>query len=210
MRDDIPVEELTAPDRCAVLVVDVQNDFCHPDGVVGRAGGDLVQVDGMVDAIGRVRAAAAAAQVPVVFVVTEHRPETNSPSWLRRSHHAERICVPGTWGVEPLVAPVEGDLVVWKHRYSGFYGTRLESVVRALGRTTVVVCGVNTDVCVEGTVRDAFMRDLDVVVPWDATATRDEETRQHSALTMSRHYAIVLTADDVVERWTGARRDVAA
>lgn len=205
MRDDLPIDELTAPDRCAVLLVDVQNDFCHPDGLVGSSGGNLDLVDGMVDAIARLRAAASRAGAPVVFVITEHRPETNSPAWLRRSNYAERMCLPDTFGSDHFIpAPEQGDLVVVKHRYSGFYGTRLESVVRGLGRSTVVVAGTSTDVCVEATVRDAFMRDLDVVVAWDATTARDEDTRQHSLSVLGRHYAMVMSAGELAERWSAA------
>ncbi len=212
MKDDIPVDALTASDRCALLVVDVQNDFCHPDGLVGRSGGNLDLVSGMVAAIARLRAAARSAGVPVVFVITEHRPETNSAAWLRRSNYAAEMCLPGGFGADHFIPPPDDrDVVVVKHRYSGFYATRLQSVVRGLGRSTVVVAGTSTDVCVEATVRDAFMRDLDVVVAWDATAARDEETRQHSLLTLSRHYAMVLSAGELEGRWARAlARDPAA
>lgn len=210
MRDDIDVDALVAAERCALLIVDVQNDFCHEAGLVGRSGGDLHLVAGMVDGIARLRVAAAAARVPVVFVVTEHRAETNSPAWLRRSNYAAEMCLPGSFGVDLFIPPPEpGDVVVVKHRYSGFYGTRLESVVRSLGRSTVVVAGTSTDVCVEASVRDALMRDLDAVVAWDATAARDEETRRHSLTTLSRHYATVLSSHEVGRRWSagGEARD---
>lgn len=215
MRDDIDVDALVAAERCVFLIVDVQNDFCHPAGLVGRSGGNLDLVDGMVEAIAHLRAAAAAAGVPIVFVVTEHRPETNSPAWLRRSNYAAEMCLPDGFGSDHFVPPpAPGDVLVVKHRYSGFHGTRLESVARGLGRSTVVVAGTSTDVCVEATARDAFMRDFDVVVAWDATAARDEETRRHSLTTLSRHYAMVLSSREIARRWSAgagaASRDAAA
>lgn len=212
MRDDIDVDELVAAERCVLLIVDVQNDFCHEAGLVGRSGGNLDLVEGMVEAIARLRVAAAAAAVPVVFVVTEHRPETNSPAWLRRSNHAAEMCLPDSFGSDHFSSPPEpGDILVVKHRYSGFYGTRLESVVRGLrGRSTVVVAGTSTDVCVEATVRDALMRDLDVVVAWDATAARDEQTRQHSLTTLSRHYATVLSSHQIGDLWDAPRTTAAS
>lgn len=211
MRDGIDVDALGAAERCVLLIVDVQNDFCHEAGLVGRSGGNLDLVESMVDAIGRLRAAAAGAAVPVVFVITEHRPETNSPAWLRRSNYAAEMCLPDSFGSDHFIPPPEpGDGLVVKHRYSGFYGTRLESVVRGLGRSTVVVAGTSTDVCVEATVRDALMRDFDVVVAWDATAARDEQTRQHSLTTLSRHYAMVLSSRQIGGLWDAARTSAAS
>jgi ureidoacrylate peracid hydrolase len=84
---------------------------------------------------------------------------------------AGRILVEGTWNTEilPRLAPREGDLVVPKHRYSGFFETNLDSILRARGVRHLIVTGCTTSVCVESTVRDAMFRDYGCVVLEDCT-----------------------------------------
>src|SRR5690606_34693103 len=86
------------------------------------------------------------------------------------------MCEPGKWGADHPegYGPRDGEPVVTKHRYSGFHQTDLELVLRTRGIRTVVTSGVATNVCVETTARDAFMRDFYVVFPSDASATSYE------------------------------------
>ena len=83
-----------------------------------------------------------------------------------------RILIGGTWNTEilPALTPRQGDLVVAKHRYSGFYDTNLDSILRARSIRHLVVTGCTTSVCVESTVRDAMFRDYQCVVLEDCTA----------------------------------------
>ena len=91
---------------------------------------------------------------------------------MRKAARAE-ICATGTWGAEYYrVQPTNDDCEVVKHRYSAFVGTTLEVILRSLARQTVVVTGVTTNVCVESTVRDAYMRDYRPLLVEDCTGVR--------------------------------------
>ena len=85
---------------------------------------------------------------------------------------ASCVLIRDTWNTDiiPELAPHAGDLIVYKHRYSGFYETELNAILKQLGVTYLIVTGCTTSVCVESTVRDAFFRDYQCVVLADRTA----------------------------------------
>lgn len=128
-----------------------------------------------------------------------------------------RALVEGTPGVAifPDIAPRDGEIVITKHRYSAFYGTDLEIVLRGLGVTTVVIAGVSTDNCRHATARDALFRDFRVVVLADATAsgpTPDlgwggmtaEEVHRASLIILAASTGDVVTTETFIDRVTAA------
>ena len=170
-------------DRTALVVIDMQNDFCHEDGIFARRGSDVSPMPDVAAANKSLIAHFHRAGRPVFFTRMEHGPWSNTPTWKRRLDAIEEaaggtgVCDEGTWGVEFYgVAPTDEDRVMVKHRYSAFLGTPLDTYLRAAGCDGVYLSGVVTNVCVESTARDAFMRDLRTVVVEDACAgpTRDE------------------------------------
>lgn len=184
---------------CALVIVDLQYDYCHPDGVFGRTK-DRRMIDTTVANVGELRRRAEQCSVPVIFLHNGHTAATDSVTWLDRPG-AALACREGSLGATPYgVAPTERDIVVTKHRYSGFVGTRLEQVLRALGRETLVFCGVATNVCVESTARHAYMLDYGVVVVEDATAA-EAEAHRASLENIRRHFGLVLPTTAVVDRW---------
>lgn len=172
-------EERIDPACCALVVVDMQNDFVAPDGICGR----LFDVGGFRRCIGPIRALAASARrvgVPVVFTQQVQRPDGSfaSPVWLADNLRITAPngdafeplqCMEGTWGAEVIdeLKPEPGDVAVPKLRRSGFGRTRLGDLLTERGRTTVVVTGVAALGCVEATVRDAIELDFFAVVPSD-------------------------------------------
>jgi ureidoacrylate peracid hydrolase len=163
------LDQILSADWAALLVVDVQNDFCHPDGLFGRAGFDLSGVHSAVDRLEQLIADARDAGVPVIFIRIVHDIATNSDAWIHRNaQHRADACVAGTWGAEFYrLQPMPDDVVITKRRYSPFVGTDLEYVLRAAGRRSLLVTGVATNICVEQTLRDGFMQDYHVVLVED-------------------------------------------
>ncbi len=178
------------PRRAAVLVIDMQNDFGAPGGMFERAGIDISGVAAAAEATRSVLEAARAVGVPVVYVTMEHSPElsdvgpTDGPHWIKHSAlrvgdrvvapdgSESRILVRDTWNTRILnsLAPEPGDVIVSKHRYSGFFETELDEVLRGLGAKFLLVTGCTTSVCVEATVRDAMYRDYTCIVLEDCSA----------------------------------------
>jgi ureidoacrylate peracid hydrolase len=137
-----------------------------------------------------VLAAARAAGLLVVYLKMGFMPDLadagfpHSPTWIKHvplRAGAEttapdgtpgRILVRDCWNTEilPELAPKPGDLVLWKHRYSGFYQTGLDEALRGRGVDTLIVTGCTTSVCVESTIRDAMFRDYRCLLLEDCTA----------------------------------------
>ncbi len=176
--------------KTAVVVVDMQNDFGSPLGMFGRAGIDLTGIRGTIAPTARVLSAARRAGVIVVYLKMAFRPDLsdagapNTPNWLKhqRMHAGEamtapdgtpsRILIRDTWNTEIIneLTPAPGDVVVYKHRFSGFFETDLHSILRRNGIENLVFTGCTTSVCVESTLKDAMFRDYHCLLLEDCTA----------------------------------------
>ena len=88
--------------------------------------------------------------------------------------------------------PVSGDIVVKKFRYSGFYGTQLENLLRALGRDTVAITGVATNVCCDSTARDGAMRDFKVLFLSDCNASFTQQEQEATLSNFAKHFGVVM------------------
>jgi nicotinamidase-related amidase len=164
----------------ALLVIDMQNGFCHPDGSFPRLGMGL---EGATEAVRNAAVAVARAreaEVPVVFTRHLYRPGRADEGWALRSTTPALAGVDGlaagSWDAEIVdeLKCTGSDMVVDKVRFDAFQWTSLEPLLRGLGVADLVVCGVITNICVETTVRSAFMRDFPVTLLADccAAATR--------------------------------------
>jgi ureidoacrylate peracid hydrolase len=178
------------PRRAAVIVVDMQNDFGAPGGMFERAGIDISGIVAAANATRPVLVAAREAGVPIVYLKMEHAPDlsdvgpTDGPHWLKHlplrvgdqvvapDGSESRILVRDTWNTQILdgLTPEPGDHVVSKHRFSGFFETELDELLRGLDAKYLLVTGCTTSVCVESTVRDAMFRDYACIVLEDCTA----------------------------------------
>lgn len=205
------LEEVLNPDWCAVLPIDLQNDFMHPDGCVARAGGDVSAMQEIlprcIDFMDRARALA----VPIIHVRIVDLPDgrSDSPSWLRAKgliSNVHAFAVEGTWGADFCTGcePKAGELVVTKHRSSAFVGTNLDLLLRSNGVQTVVIIGEQTPGCVEATYRDAAYHDYYNVLIEDLVAARDRELNAASIkIQKARHD--VCTAGDALSIWAAYR-----
>jgi ureidoacrylate peracid hydrolase len=200
------LEKLIEPSRTALIVVDVQNDYCDPKGSIAKAGGDVTSADAAVANIERLIEAARRVGVAVIFVRNWHESWTDSGPWLTKKKSTGRAAIARSWGAEFYrVAPLEHEPVINKFRYSGFVGTSLDQALKTFKRETVIMTGVATNVCVESTARHAVFLDYRVVFMADATATADGEAIQKATLyNMERHFGRVVATDDVLGAWGAA------
>jgi ureidoacrylate peracid hydrolase len=187
----------------AVLVVDMQNAFIDPKGSLARMGVPVARNTRPIPHVQAVLAAARAAKVPVVHLRFVLRDDFADLGVLGRKFPPLRElghCAAGSWDAAfyPGMEPRPGEPVVDKNRFSGFFGTDLDTLLRCLRVDTVVVTGVATNVCVESTVRDAFQRDYRVVVPREATGSYTEEMEAGSLAVMAFMFASVVGVDEVV------------
>jgi nicotinamidase-related amidase len=186
----------------ALLVIDMQNDYCHPGGVFAAAGLRVTGLDGLVRNVNTLAAAARSAGRPVIWVRMEWTDDADVGLLAERSPFLrEQGLRRGTWGSE-LVSGLDrapGDHEIVKPRFDAFHRTVLDDLLRTLGVETLVVAGVRTDFCVESTVRAAFFRDLKAVVAREAVAGYVEDLHVNSLRLMGTVFADVVSVDDAAD-----------
>ena len=208
-RGGLPLAERIDPGTTVVLVVDVQNDFCHADGALARLGADTTAIQEMVPRLMLLVDAARGAGATIVWLQllnTEYTTSEVAHEQRRRTRPGtEMICQVGSWGGELYrVEPAPGEPLVAKHRYSGFVDTELDLILRSRGIKTLVVTGVATNVCVESTARDAYMRDYYVVLVDDCTAAYSPAKHAATLENIGDHFGLIAPFVDVVEAWRPA------
>jgi ureidoacrylate peracid hydrolase len=189
------------PAHSAVIVVDMQNDFGAPGGMFALAGIDIAPIRGVLAPTARVLAAARRAGIGIVYLKMGYRPDLSDAGRLdgpNRIKHRRlrlgdpatspdgktgRILIRDTWNTEivPELAPEPGDIVLYKQRYSGFYETDLDDVLKRRAVRTLIVTGCTTSVCVESTMRDAMFRDYACLLLADCTAEPGVADMSHEA-----------------------------
>jgi nicotinamidase-related amidase len=163
-----------APGRTALVVIDPQNDFLHPDGWYAKSGVDVSNMQRVIGPTGELVAEARRRCVPVVWTRHGFRDEHDAGIFFRlRPFLRDGGLRIGTWGYEILaeLGPRPEDWYVEKNRLSAFYNTNLELVLRGLGAETVLFAGVLTNQCVAATSKDANFRDLFPIVVEQCTGT---------------------------------------
>jgi ureidoacrylate peracid hydrolase len=190
----------------AVIVVDMQNDFGHPQGMFGRAGIDLSGIRATIEPTRQVLDAARTAGILVVFLQMAFKPDLSdagapsSPNWLKHlpmrageattspAGEPSRALIRGTWNTAVIdeLPIASGDLCVYKHRFSGFFQTDLHELLQARGITQLIVTGCTTSVCVESTVKDAMFLDYHCLILEDCVneAIGADESRSNHEATM--------------------------
>ena len=195
--------------KTALVVVDVQNDFCHANGVFGKRGFDLSHVERSVDRLLPFIAQCRQLGLPIVFVRTIHSNWTDSDSWLGRmagGGKVMQICRPDTWGADFYkVAPQANDFVTTKHRFSGFVGTDLNLVLRARGLETLLMTGVASNVCVETTARDGYNLDFRIIYVEDCCGAFSADEHASAITNMSKYFGIVAGSKLLAEIMEGLR-----
>lgn len=201
---------------CAVIVVDMQNDFGSEGGMFQRAGIDISMIQRAVAPTGRVLDAARENGIPVIYLKMAFKPDLSvagpvgSPNFDR--HHRlgvgtsvqapdgspSRVLVRDTWNTDIVaaLAPGPADVVLYKHRFSGFFETELDDLLRQSKVKTLIVTGCTTSICVEATIRDAMFRDYSCLLLEDCTGEPIG-----SDLQRSNHDASLLTIQ-VLLGWT--------
>ena len=202
------LEAILDPSGCALLVVDVQNDFVHPHGWSARHHPGAPSLRHVLPPINRLVAAARGAGAPVVYVRMAHGPAIDAANY--RARYASRgmaddlLCADGTWGAEldaELAPPGSGDVTLVRHSYDAFAGTSLDGLLRGRGVRTVVGTGVVTNLCVQTTVQHAFALGYYVVVAEDGTAATDPTVQAVTLDNLRRFFGAVVPSDTIVHHW---------
>ncbi|WP_454812289.1 cysteine hydrolase family protein [Labrys neptuniae] len=214
------------PTKSAVIVVDMQNDFCSKGGMFDLAGHDIGLARDTIPPIARLLAGARRAGMHVVYLVHGFLPDLSdaggprSRNWLLNKDlnigkeiiapdgSKGRIHIRNTWNTKVVdeLKPEPTDLIVYKNRFSGFYATDLDEQLRALGVDTLFLTGTTTSVCVESTLRDASFRDYTSVLLADCMGEAlGEEFHAASQKVIATRFGWVSQSSDLLRQLSGAR-----
>ena len=177
------------PDRSAVLVIDMLNDFLEPDGAM-----PLLEGRRLYEPIRRLLQAARQRGAKVIWICDEHLP--TDLEFEKRSVH----CLKGSWGagIVAELEPTTSELRIPKTRYSGFFETDLDLRLRQDGIDHLILTGVVTNICVRSTAHDAFFRDYRVTIPMECVAATSDREQESTLYDLDTHYATVTSLNEVL------------
>jgi nicotinamidase-related amidase len=178
--------------KSALIIVDMQNDFCHPDGWLAHIGVDVTPAREPIAPLTHLLPTLRQMQIPIIWVNWGNRPDLRNISAASRHVYnptgtgvglgdplpnGAPVLMAGSWAAAVVdeLLPAPEDIKVDKYRMSGFWDTPLDSILRNIGRTTLFFAGVNADQCVMTTLQDANFLGYDCILLSDCTATTSPE-----------------------------------
>ncbi|MFQ5913435.1 MAG: cysteine hydrolase family protein [Nitrospinota bacterium] len=208
MKDETALAQWVDPSSSALIVIDVQNDFCHSEGSFAKKGLDVSLAQAVLPNLRRLMDEARSVGAPVIIFRVARSPHNEWPAKARleRLNFGPDVvptAVEGTWGAELCEGfePKPGDILMTKNRYGGFTGTNLDLTLRNLGVKTLIMTGIATNVCVESTAREGFMLDYNIVMVDDACATTTRELHEGTLASVRAFFGRVVSVDEVLAAW---------
>jgi ureidoacrylate peracid hydrolase len=205
----LSLKERTDPRHTALIVVDVQNDFCAKGGSFDKVGLDLSMVQGMVpELLGFIHKLREAGYF-IVWVRNNYNSINNwylSEAWLDQAarrrkglYHDTPMCVPGSWGADfYTVKPEPNEPIVTKHRFDAFEGTDLDLILRSRKINTLIMTGFATNVCVETTARHGFVKDYNIVLVKDMCASDSRELHEAALKNIDTFFGQVVSSEELL------------
>ncbi|HBL13329.1 MAG TPA: isochorismatase [Cyanobacteria bacterium UBA11162] len=204
--------------KSAILVIDMQNDFCHPDGWLAHIGVDITPNREPIYPLNSLLAKLRSANVPVIWVNWGNRPDllNISPGLLHVYNPTgqgiglgdplpkrnAKVLIKDSWAAAVLDELEQKPKDIWvdKYRMSGFWDTPLDTILRNLGKTTLFFTGVNIDQCVMATLQDANFLGYDCILVKDCAATTSPDyCRQATLYNVNQCFGFVTDSDSIIK-----------
>ncbi len=197
------------PEHTAVIVIDMQNDFCAEGGHLHKSrGGDMSANLPLAKRIMSLVEAAREAGAMVIWIKANYEPRYLSGQALlkRQQNQTEGICCEGgTWGWDFYEVEARADeWVIEKHTYSGFAGTELDRVLRFNQIKSLVFTGVATNVCVESTLRDGYFAGYYIFMPEDCVGSAARDLHEATIMNVRGLLGDVAPSGEIIKAWAGA------
>lgn len=190
------------PDYTALVMVDMQRDYCCEGGVLEKMGFDINPSKKLATRLNEFVSQARRILKFIIHLRMELNSSLRSPAL---AEHYERVGLQRKHDPSLSefygVTPKEGEVVIPKYRYSGFVSTYFDRYLRSNGIKTLVLTGLSTNVCVESTARDGFMRDYHIVVPKDMTEGTSSDAKKWSLLNIDTFFGEVVDSKDLLDCW---------
>ena len=206
------LEEILNPCHTAIVVVDMQNDFCAENGYIhATQGADMSGNRSLAERIGRLVKAGRTAGCEIVWVkaIYDHDllPAPMLSKMLERGNSAV-CCASGSWGADFYeISPENGEQVVEKRCYSAFHNTQMDDILRRRSIKSLIITGVATNVCVDSTLREAFFHGYYIVMPPDCVGSANMPLHEATIKSVEFIFGDVPESRKVIQMWedrTGA------
>lgn len=183
--------------KTALLVVDMVYDFAHPEGLVYYPQNEAIlpNIRKLIDKCRENHAL-------IIFIVDSHR----AGKYDAELEAVRKHCIHGTGGDEIMPClgyNEETDFMVTKRRYSAFYGTDLDLILREHGVQNVIICGTKTNCCIRSTVHDAYYLSYKVIVPRNCVATNSDVVNDVHLTDIHKYYGSVLSEEELFKKLDG-------
>lgn len=201
------------PKNLAVVVIDVQNDYCHTDGAVARLGMPVESIQQSVPVLEQFLEEVRSRGIKVLFVRTAQNESTLSQVWKKRGVYRPEnvIAREDSWGAEFYrIQPRSGEPIITKHRYSAFINTNLDLILRSENIQRIIFTGYTTNVCVESTARHAAMNDYFITVASDCTAATSVAEHEASLHNIKSYFGKVLSSTEILNYWGSLNERIAS
>ncbi len=201
------LRQVASLDRSVVVIIDVQNDFCSPEGACYRRGGSVAPVQSMLPTLAHFLDDVRSRSGRIIFVRHE-QPEaaTLMPAIRRRDQllfGGDGFPLHGSWGADfcPPICPLPDEPVIVKHCYSAFSAPELVDALQRSGIETLILSGVFTNVCVETTAGDTDARGYGVVVVADCVASDTPKLHRAVLANIGTYFGWVCSANELIASW---------
>ncbi|MEZ0168809.1 isochorismatase family protein [Microvirga sp. TS319] len=197
--------------KSALLVIDLQNAFIHEKGTLGISGVDTKRLASIVPPLARLIKRCQDVGIPVIWTMQEHFALDHNRAKKKLLGHTARrkqvSALAGSWDEEIIdelkpLAAFDPSFVIRKHRFGAFYETRLEMMLKMLGTQHLFVTGATTNACVETSIREAYLRDLDVVAVDDCISGVNPDWEATAKQVWKQYFCEVASSSDVLD-WIG-------
>ena len=194
--------EKIAPDRAALIIVDMQNDFVASDGKMAQFGFYIQTIQDSIKPIQALLQTARKLNYPILHTRMINDINQNPSSWYA-FWGEPAITLPGSWGAEHIdeLKPQPGELIITKYTYGAFEGTNLNNVLRRRGIETVIVAGTDVNICAGDTMHQAFSRGYHVIAVSDCLPCFSRIGEKHSQqlkeaglYIIENHFGLVATS----------------
>ncbi len=221
---EVSAELELAPQQCAFIIIDMENDFLSKEGMFDVKRANLEEARAVIPPTAAVAKACRQGGVKVIYTQHQFRPDLSDMHWTwSEIYQKSRAPIgPGslvgpkgqkvgylirdTWNTQivPELAPEAGDIIIdGKRTHTAFYHTDLEMILRTRGINTLFFSGVTTSVCVESTLRDAFHRDFRCVLLNDCVWEKSPDLQKATEKVVMLHFGYVSSSREVLAALAG-------
>lgn len=198
--------ERVDPTHTAVLVVDMQNDFCAEGGYIHKTrNADMSENPALAERISALVESGRASGTSIVWIQANYEPRFLSPQAIIKREERQPglvCCAGGSWGWEFFkVAPHPDDILIEKHSFSAFFGTELDRLLRFRGIKTLIMTGVATNTCVESTLRDGFFLGYYIVLVEDCCNSAAQHLHKSTLDNVRMNFGDVVQAAELKKLW---------